>query len=284
MRAPPRISAPAPSFSAFAVALAPNAAPWPEGGADLTTLLALKRRRLAATPEAVFQAAPGSTAAQAEAAAALADALGAAPARAAADTPPLLAAALTVAEDLLILERRAEEPAFRLTAGALFFPTNWALADKMGCAMADIHGPVPGFGPGSRNAAVIDRVLTSLRPDQPLARRGWSIAPDAAPAQPPGRRAAEDLTADPHLRVERQTLRRLPATGAVLFSVRVHSAPLGALERLPPDLRPTPTSLERALAALTPAEAAYKHIDLARAILRSRLARADMDGGEDPDR
>jgi hypothetical protein len=67
-----------------------------------------------------------------------------------------------------------------------------------------------------------------------VARRNWSVhddpalfAPDA-PADP--RPAVVDEVAHRFwLRSERQTLRRLPETGAVLFTIRVQQAPFAAL-------------------------------------------------------
>ena len=75
----------------------------------------------------------------------------------------------------------------------------------------------------------------------PIASRlNWSVLDDPALFQPAGKwrvDGATGITEDnagsrTYLRVERQTLRRLPASGAVLFGIRVHCYELGrAIDR-----------------------------------------------------
>jgi dimethylamine monooxygenase subunit A len=69
-----------------------------------------------------------------------------------------------------------------------------------------------------------------------LWRLNWSILDDPALFQPagtagsaPGARRLDELT----LRVERQTLRRLPRTGAVLFTIRTYRHRLEDVARDP---------------------------------------------------
>ena len=61
-----------------------------------------------------------------------------------------------------------------------------------------------------------------------------------------------------HLRVERQTLRRLPRTGGALFTIRVWLAPLGSLADDPARL----AAFEHAWRSATPELRAYKRFDL----------------------
>ena len=81
----------------------------------------------------------------------------------------------------------------------------------------------------------MDRYLDRLRPGAPGWRRNWSVhdSPDLfAPvrADPTGHTIGP---ADLWLRSERQTLRRLPETGAVLFTIRVQQVPFGILAARP---------------------------------------------------
>jgi hypothetical protein len=81
-----------------------------------------------------------------------------------------------------------------------------------------------------RLAAPVDRFMRHLRAGHIASRLNWSLLDDPALFQPGGKWRVEGdagITATNagervFLRVERQTLRRLPVTGAVLFGIRVH--------------------------------------------------------------
>jgi hypothetical protein len=153
-----------------------------------------------------------------------------------ADGPPLLTAARLVQEDLVVLQRDAA--GWRLTAGVVCFPSSWRVRDKFGRPVEEIHGPVPGFGPGSRPAELINRMFDNLRAERPMIRWNWSLYGDAMLPHPlpspTSRRYGQGERADHvFLRTERQTLRKLPETGAILFTVRIGVDPLEALERHP---------------------------------------------------
>lgn len=79
--------------------------------------------------------------------------------------------------------------------------------------------------------------MRRLKPGHIASRLNWSLLDDPALFQPGGKwRVAGNAEITPgnvgervFLRVERQTLRRLPASGAVLFGIRVHVYPLGQI-------------------------------------------------------
>jgi hypothetical protein len=87
---------------------------------------------------------------------------------------------------------------------------------------------------GERLAGPVDRFMRSLKAGYIASRLNWSLLDDPALFQPEGKWRVDGesgvTTANAgsrvFLRVERQTLRRLPATGAVLFGIRVHVYPL----------------------------------------------------------
>ena len=136
----------------------------------------------------------------------------------------LSSAARLVTEDLCVLQAGSE--GFVLTAGAVCFPNRWQLADKIGRPLPAIHAPVPSYA--ATLAKPVDRLLTELSPERPVWRSNWSLADDPALHQPietanlpadsslDATNAAERLW----LRVERQTLHRLPACGGILFTIR----------------------------------------------------------------
>ena len=141
---------------------------------------------------------------------------------------PLVRAGLAVQDDLCVMER--DESGWRLTAGIVCFPTYWRLADKVGRLQEDVHGPVPHFRHDL--AAKVSTFFDRLPPGRIVSRRNWGFSahpllfvPDLAALPDPGDYDPDRLW----LRSERQTLRRLPSTGAILFTIRVQLAPATAL-------------------------------------------------------
>lgn len=251
-------------------------ADWLLGGPDLAAALAEKARLFAQQRDAVFMAEVGSLAAQREVLDLIRAHLGQVAEgynQPAIDEPPLLTAARLVAEDLLLLFR--DETGWRLGAAALCFPSSWVLAEKFGQPLETIHAPVPGFGPQSRNAQLIGRMFDAARPETPMLRWNWSLYgddrlhhPDASPPQ----RFGSGPRAEPvFLRLERQTLRKLPATGAMLFTVRILLDPVSALEG-DPEGPALAAALIDQLAGLDPAELDYKGMTLERDRVIDRLA------------
>ena len=150
---------------------------------------------------------------------------------------PIERAGRLVAEDLLLMERRhtggsTREHQWHLTAGCLCFPSRWALADKLGRPMREIHSPVPGLN--ERIGAKIEHFFDRLTPGALVCRMNSAIMDDpelhqppsfaAARAHPPPGAADEQASAAGGerllLRMERQTLRRLPLSGAVVFTIQ----------------------------------------------------------------
>ena len=149
-----------------------------------------------------------------------------------ADVAPLVAAARAVQEDLCLLI--CHDDGWRLDAGVVCFPSMWRIADKIGRPLTAVHEPVPAYA--SELAARVDQFLDRLRPERPVRRRNWLVhtRPDLHQPDPPA--AAESPPSVPTglwLRSERQTLRRLPATGATVFTIRTQQVPLGVVATRP---------------------------------------------------
>jgi hypothetical protein len=131
-----------------------------------------------------------------------------------------------VQEDVCIIQCDEISPV--LTAAVLCFPSRWKLAEKIGRPLAQVHGAVPLYA--ERLARPVDRFMRLVKPHHIAARLNWSVVDDPALFQPTGKwredhnpavtaaNAGETL----FLRVERQTLRRLPRSEAILFGIRVH--------------------------------------------------------------
>lgn len=150
-----------------------------------------------------------------------------------ADYPALEAASRLVQEDLVLM--RKEEGGYRLAAASLCFPSSWSLAEKFGQSMHVIHDNVPGFNDG-RMGQVVARIFDNLNADQLVSRYNWSIYDDPDLHHPESKQLAprlvEDTGALAHLfvRVERQTLRRLPRSGDILFTIKIHHDPITLLK------------------------------------------------------
>jgi len=142
-------------------------------------------------------------------------------------------AASAVSDDLCILIKDGEG-LWRLEAASLCAPTFWRLTEKLGEPLGGLHGPVPGANPGM--VGRIHRMFDALRPGQVLERFNWTVQPGAArytPSQTPFKKIAADLPLAGALdalwfRVERQTISKLPVSGAVAFTIRVTIDPLRA--------------------------------------------------------
>lgn len=188
---------------------------------------------------------------------------------------PLLQAAKLVQDDLLILTRA--EAGWRLTAASLSFPSSWVLSEKIGKVLDAIHAPVPDFGPGTRSATIMARMFDAMRPETALLRWNWSLYgdkrlfhPDVLGPDMP--RFGSGERADPvHLRIERQTLRKLPETGAVVFTIRISLVDLDTLAGLS-GAKALAGQLHAQLLALTPEQLDYKGLTRERDRVLLRLA------------
>jgi dimethylamine monooxygenase subunit A len=222
---------------------------WLEPGADGAQQMAERRRLLAEHPAEVVAALPESVSAQQELFALVLAHLaehfsdrwqrtgGALVHRLSGERFPSDAAApletlgRMVQEDFCLLQ--ASPQGYRLTAGVLCFPAHWRLADKLGRPLDAIHEPVPGFE--ARLARPVDRFFASLQAERPVWRVNWSLVDTPELFRPPEHQArpkkvdAARAGEQTWLRVERQTLRRLPACGDVVFGIRTYVEPLAGV-------------------------------------------------------
>lgn len=185
--------------------------------------------------------------------------------------PALMTAARLVQEDLLIIQ--ADDAGARLTAAALCFPSAWSLKDKFGQNLDGIHAAVPGYA-GSMGER-IKRIFGALKPDLPVWRWNWSIYPDAVKHHPESKERPRDWfgtgSDDAFIRVERQTLRRMPATGDALFAVKIEVDPFAAFLAHPDGPRMAAGLREQVL-MLSEDQLRYKALHEHRDAIAARLA------------
>ena len=140
----------------------------------------------------------------------------------------LVEASLLVADDLTVCEPRVgSDRVERLlcVAGVVCAPSRWKLASKMGQDMMGVHQPVARYA-GDIGSAV-DTRMAHITVDRPVWRSNWTIEDHPALFQPYG--PPSPLVTDPELlwvRMERQTLRRLPKCDGILFTIRGFQQPI----------------------------------------------------------
>ena len=155
---------------------------------------------------------------------------------------PLDMAARLIPEDLLLLApfqdvavNDTDATKWHLVAASLCFPAHWVLAEKMGKPLAAIHDPVPHYD--ERLAAPVDRFFNKMTVGPISSRMNWSlqIGKDLFTPHRAARKAVSgDIDNDELcLRLENQTLRKLPQTGLVLFTIRTHIEPVSRWNHIP---------------------------------------------------
>lgn len=229
--------------------------------------LAEKRRLYESLHDKVFVEEPDTRDAQTEVLELVRQNLGLPPAGGIGSAAPLIAASLLIQEDLILMRR--DERGWRLAAGSLCFPSSWTLTEKFGRPLDEIHAPVPGFSAGTRNAELIARMFDRLQPANIALRFNWSVQAGDALYHPLSDIARDerataaltrfpgDAAASAFIRVERQTLRKLPRSGDILFTIRIYLDPLGWLARHP-DRKALATNFAGQLMDLDRVELDYK--------------------------
>ena len=246
---------------------------WIELGPDADEAIAAKARLSAQHPETVFAVLDDVEVESSEVAAALLghlrrrwpDRYGGA--RLDESLHLLDAAARLVPEDLVLLVERDGRLVFG--GGSVCFPNRWDLRSKLGLSMAGVHAPVAQLN--EQLEGPIDGFFDRLTPERSYWRLGWGIL-DTPDWYTPLDGTAGPRPVDPRpdqlfLRVERETLRRFPATNCVLFTIRTYVTPIpdvaadpavarrlaDALEVIPEDVRrykDVASTADRLIAAL----------------------------------
>jgi len=171
--------------------------------------------------------------------------------------------------DILLLSPD-DHGVLRLRAGALCFPTGWALAEKLGKTMADIHGIVPGLNPAI--GASIDQFLRGLRPGIAFHRDNWGIVATGELNLHPSRKIpSPQLPIDLSrlwLRVEDQALVAMPINKGILFGIRIGRFRLDEVVRD----KVAAEGLRQALATMSTQLIAYKGLTAVAESLAEALA------------
>ncbi|KAL8830211.1 MAG: hypothetical protein Q9170_005837 [Blastenia crenularia] len=150
------------------------------------------------------------------------------------DMHPLHVLLENVPEDFGIMLRNPEDGYYYLRAGVLCSSLGWNLGTKLGMQLKEIHNPIPDYK--EKMEFSMDRYFAKLPTARPIQRGSWGLEIDKPLFMPPGdpHEAYRDYQMDPaqlplsriHLRVDWQTLRRLPLSGSIIFNFKALFTPV----------------------------------------------------------
>ncbi|CRL25688.1 Protein of unknown function DUF3445 [Penicillium camemberti] len=140
--------------------------------------------------------------------------------------PPLEVLLENVPEDFAIMLRDEKTGFYFLRAAVICSALGWNVASKVGKQLHEIHEPIPDYK--EKMQFSMDRFFTKMPTEKPIQRGSWGLEIGQPLYMPPGdphelQRLSQraDLSIDEcHLRVDWQTLRRLPLSGAVIFNFK----------------------------------------------------------------
>ena len=141
---------------------------------------------------------------------------------------PLVSAGRLTQEDHCILME--QEDGHILKGAVLCFPASWMLSEKVNRNMLGIHIPVQAYS-DDLNIRVL-RMFDRIQPDRPLWRANNLIYSDPDLHQPRRASNRRKLTdGEKWVRVERQSLIRLPETQALCFGIHTYVVPFNSVDR-----------------------------------------------------
>lgn len=157
-----------------------------------------------------------------------------------------------------VLLSNDEAGIFRVCAGAVCFPSSWALTEKLGRTLDEVHGIVPGLNHTLGSA--ISQFLQKLKPGTAYERSNWGLAATSElnmhPALARPRLSSSFDPAQIWVRIEDQILGDLAGTAGIVFGIRLRVLPLHQLL----DDRVLRSGMHRAIETMPEALAAYKGI------------------------
>lgn len=147
-------------------------------------------------------------------------------------TEPLHVLLNNVPEDFACMIRHPDTGIYSFRSGLICSSLGWNVGSKIGLKLHEIHAPIPDYK--EKMQFSMDRYFSKMPTDKPIQRGSWGLEIDEPLFMPPGD-PHEQLrdsqnpahTIDRcHLRVDWQTLRRLPLSGAVIFNFKAVFTPV----------------------------------------------------------
>ncbi|ORY15177.1 hypothetical protein BCR34DRAFT_191115 [Clohesyomyces aquaticus] len=144
-----------------------------------------------------------------------------------------------VPEDFAITLREPESGHYYFQAGVICSALGWNVASKIGLRLHEIHAPIPDYK--EKMQFSMDRYFAKKPTDKAIQRGSWGLEVDQPLYMPPGdphekyrdvQQADLDISRC-HLRVDWQTLRRLPLSGAIVFNFKALFTPVESFREEP---------------------------------------------------
>ncbi|KAL8711224.1 MAG: hypothetical protein Q9220_004369 [cf. Caloplaca sp. 1 TL-2023] len=142
---------------------------------------------------------------------------------------PMQMAARLVQDDFALLFEQPDGQ-YYLYAGAIVKTGVWNLDERMGMTLSHIHvdhGKVPGFKDKLERGVM--SLFRRIQPDSPVQRNTWYIQGLDSMDEEGFSKGAGEMhmpVENFHYRTERQSMRRLPRSGAVAFLFRTYDLPI----------------------------------------------------------
>jgi len=152
---------------------------------------------------------------------------------------PLVLLLEHVPEDFLITEEDPKTGLYVLRAAVSCSQVGWDLRKKIGRPLHEIHAPVPDYK--EKMQMSMDRYFSKMMPDKPIQRGSWGLEvgqPLYLQSDNPefATRLIQSAELDEtniELRVDWQTLRRLPRSRAIVFNFKALFTPFTQFRREP---------------------------------------------------
>ena len=138
---------------------------------------------------------------------------------------PIITAGRLIQEDLLILHWDNSHQEHILEGGVLCFPALWTLKEKINKPLSRIHKPVLPYN--DKITRSVQRMFNHLKVDKPIWRANWYLYKDPELFSPLSEKFSHTTKKDYFegdfwVRVERQTLKRLPDSNAIIFGIHTY--------------------------------------------------------------
>ncbi|KAF3940015.1 hypothetical protein ABW19_dt0204581 [Dactylella cylindrospora] len=145
---------------------------------------------------------------------------------------PLHVIFYNVPEDFIIVMKDDLTEKYTFKAGVICSSIGWDVSTKIGKELAMVHTPVPEYK--EKMAMSMDRYFSKMPTNKPIQRGSWGLEIDQPLFVPPGSPLEHDRTfqspslqeSSLHLRVDWQTLRRLPLSNAIVFNYKALFTPM----------------------------------------------------------
>ncbi|KAJ5099737.1 hypothetical protein N7532_006738 [Penicillium argentinense] len=146
--------------------------------------------------------------------------------------PPLEVLLDNVPEDFALMLRDDKTGYYYLRAAVICSALGWNVESKIGRRLDAIHAPIPDYK--EKMQFSMDRFFTKMPTEKPIQRGSWGLEVGEPLYMPPGDPHEEVRNSqDPKLKIEYcslrvdwQTLRRLPLSAAVVFNFKAVFSPI----------------------------------------------------------